>query len=614
MSLETTTNRVSYAGNDVTTAFSFPYYFLANGDLVVILTDADGLETTQTITTHYTVSGAGVSAGGTVTMVTAPATGETLTIYRDAAITQGVDLRENDALPAENLEEALDRLTMIAQRLDDQLNRAVLKSDGFVDTFDLTLPSDLATANATVVVNATADGWDMGPTTTEIENAETNATAAAASASAASASATLASQWASLTSGQVAATDYSAKAWAIGGTGVTDTASAGAAKEWASNAYGDLVDTVEYSAKHYATVAAAAAQSAFFRDVAYITNADSPVTVSSTANGTIYVADTSGGAITVNLPGIASTGTPFNIAFKLATAGNDLTVSRNGTDTIDGATSKVLSAANTGFQLIADTDGSPDDWTSLEFGSVGDGTVTLAKLNSEVTPFLVPTGTVLDYSGSSAPTGYVLASGATIGNASSGATERANADTEDLFTLYWTDYSDTLLPIYDSGGGASTRGASAAADFAANKRLSIPDLRGRTVAGLDNMGGSAASRLTSTALTPDGDTLGAAGGAQTHTLTAAELAAHSHTSGTIAVSSSSGTHSHSITVTSGPAGSPNRVREGLNTNSGTYTTPTAGGHTHTSPAISGSVANNSPAGSAHNNTQPTFVMNKIIKL
>lgn len=225
-----------------------------------------------------------------------------------------------------------------------------------------------------------------------------------------------------------------------------------------------------------------------------------------------------------------------------------------------------------------------------------------------------PTGVTTGHSGATAPRGYILASGRTIGNALSGATERANDDTFRLFNMYWSDYSDVLLPIQDSSGGASTRGVSALDDWNANKRMTIPDIRGRTFAGLDNMGGSAASRLTSTTMTPNGETLGASGGAQTHTLTAAQLAAHSHGSGTIAVSSSSGTHAHNIAVTSGPAGSPNTVREGLNTNSGTYTTPTAGGHTHTAPTISGSTDNNSPAGTAHNNTQPTWVGNVIIKL
>lgn len=159
MALNTTTNRVSYAGNDVTTAFSFPYYFLADGDLTVTLVSSLGVETIKTITTHYTVSGAGNEAGGTVTMLTAPATGETLVIFRDPDVTQGVDLVENDAMPAEVVEEALDKLTMIAQRANELIARSIRLPDGFTDSFDTKLPADFNSAGAFIQVNGAATGF-----------------------------------------------------------------------------------------------------------------------------------------------------------------------------------------------------------------------------------------------------------------------------------------------------------------------------------------------------------------------------------------------------------------------------------------------------------------------
>jgi hypothetical protein len=75
-------------------------------------------------------------------------------------------------------------------------------------------------------------------------------------ASSAAASAVLAEEWASKITGQVASTDYSSKAYAIGGTGVTNAA--GAAKEWAIKTSG-TVDGTEYSAKKYSTDSAASA-------------------------------------------------------------------------------------------------------------------------------------------------------------------------------------------------------------------------------------------------------------------------------------------------------------------------------------------------------------------
>lgn len=76
-------------------------------------------------------------------------------------------------------------------------------------------------------------------------------TAAATSETNAATSESNANDWAAKTNGIVDSTDYSAKAWAIGGTNVTDTAGAGPAKDWATETTGQ-VDGTEYSAKEYA--------------------------------------------------------------------------------------------------------------------------------------------------------------------------------------------------------------------------------------------------------------------------------------------------------------------------------------------------------------------------
>lgn len=139
MTISSTTNRVSYTGNGVTTAFSFPYKFLVNADLIVY---EDGV--VQVITTDYTITGAGDDAGGTVTFVVAPANGLEIVIVRDPAITQGLDLVENDSLPAESVEDAFDKLTMIAQRLDDRIDRSFVLSDAAIAAADLTIPVPVA--------------------------------------------------------------------------------------------------------------------------------------------------------------------------------------------------------------------------------------------------------------------------------------------------------------------------------------------------------------------------------------------------------------------------------------------------------------------------------------
>lgn len=70
-----------------------------------------------------------------------------------------------------------------------------------------------------------------------------------------------------------------------------------------------------------------------------------------------------------------------------------------------------------------------------------------------------------------------------VGDASSGATAWASADADDIFAALWARFANTELPIQDSTGAPSVRGASAAADFAAHKRLPLPDWRDRIPVG-----------------------------------------------------------------------------------------------------------------------------------
>lgn len=200
---------------------------------------------------------------------------------------------------------------------------------------------------------------------------------------------------------------------------------------------------------------------------------------------------------------------------------------------------------------------------------------------------LVPTGITMDYVGTTAPTGWLLLSGLTIGSAASGGTARANADTSNLFTLLWNSSTNTELPIQDSSGVGTTRGANAAADFAANKRLPLPDARGRVIVGKDNMGGSTASRMTTGGAGIDGTVQFAAGGTQTHVLTTSQLAAHTHTGMILPVTK------NFVTVTS----------SGSNAQDGTCNNQ-----------VGNNVTGSTGSDAAHQNTQPSIIMSKIVKL
>lgn len=140
MTVASAISRVSYAGNGSTTAFSVPYYFLENGHLQVILS-VSGVNTVQTITTNYTVTGAGNPAGGTVTMLVAPAAGTQLTIVRDVPATQETDYTANDPFPAESHERALDKLTMLVQENDVRIARAVRGPVTDSDAINMILPA-----------------------------------------------------------------------------------------------------------------------------------------------------------------------------------------------------------------------------------------------------------------------------------------------------------------------------------------------------------------------------------------------------------------------------------------------------------------------------------------
>ena len=128
MTVSSSTNKVSYSGNGSLTTFAYSFKIFDQGDLTVILRAADGTETTQTITTHYTVSGVGSASGGNVVFGTAPASGVTVVIIREQPLTQGLDLVANDPFPAESLEEALDKLVFMSQKHEEELSRAIKAS------------------------------------------------------------------------------------------------------------------------------------------------------------------------------------------------------------------------------------------------------------------------------------------------------------------------------------------------------------------------------------------------------------------------------------------------------------------------------------------------------
>lgn len=201
---------------------------------------------------------------------------------------------------------------------------------------------------------------------------------------------------------------------------------------------------------------------------------------------------------------------------------------------------------------------------------------------------LFQTGDMLWLDQSGTRSGFVRDNGRTIGAATSGASERANADCQPLFLFLWATYSDTICPVLTG------RGLTAAADWAANKQITLPDKRGYIPGGLDDMGNSAAGRFTSVPVVSGSvTTAGSVLGESLHTITVAESAALTLTS----VVTDPG-HHHNMVGSGGPGNQ--HV---------TITSDATDRNTNTADAVTGiTVATTSNAGGgSHNNVQKTVL-------
>ena len=126
MTVSTTIIKNSHNGNGSTTTFAYQFKILQDSDLQVIIRSSNGTETTKSLSTHYTVTGAGGNSGTVVfTSGNIPANGETVVIRRNVPQTQVIDYIANDPFPAETHEEGLDRGTLVAQQISEEADRSI---------------------------------------------------------------------------------------------------------------------------------------------------------------------------------------------------------------------------------------------------------------------------------------------------------------------------------------------------------------------------------------------------------------------------------------------------------------------------------------------------------
>ena len=197
--------------------------------------------------------------------------------------------------------------------------------------------------------------------------------------------------------------------------------------------------------------------------------------------------------------------------------------------------------------------------TGVEPGTESTDVATVGQLSSSTG---VPVGAIIDYWGSAPPEGYLFAAGQEI----------SRSTYADLFAVIGTNAG--------AGNGSTT--------------FNLPDYRGRVGAGRENMATPASTRLNTLSST----TLGASGGSQTHTLTEAQMPAHSHTV-------TDPGHAHTAPNTSGTdtafPGEEVVVRS-------------SGGTALTGSSTTGISLTSTGGGAAHNNVQPTIICNKIIRV
>jgi len=127
MTISTTIVKNSYSGNGATTVFNYNFKILSSSDLKVIIRSSTGTETTKTLNTHYTLTGVGSAGGGSITFTAGniPTSGQTIVLIRDTTQTQSIDYVANDPFPAETHEEGLDKGIILAQELQEEVDRCI---------------------------------------------------------------------------------------------------------------------------------------------------------------------------------------------------------------------------------------------------------------------------------------------------------------------------------------------------------------------------------------------------------------------------------------------------------------------------------------------------------
>ena len=511
MTVSSTTKRNSYTGDGSTTTFAYSFKIFDDDDITVILrTTATGTESVQSKTTHYSVTGVGSASGGNVVFGSAPSSAQTVVLLRQTAQTQATDYTPNDPFPAASHEDALDKLTLMTQDQQDELDRSIKLSRAntmtsteftvtatnrankifaFDSSGELAVTQEIGTftgnfaastaynvrdlikdtsTNNIFIVNEAHTSSGSQPLTTNANSAKYDLIVDAASATTAASTATTKASEAATSATAAASSASSATSSASSATSSASTASTAATAAQTAQSAAETAETNAASsatgASNSATAAASSASTASGHATTATTKASEAATSATNAATSASTASTqatnaSNSASTATTKASEASTSATNAASSATAAASSATAaSASQTAAATSATSAASSAAAAqaaaDFEVVNDT--TPQLGGNLDLNSnniTGTGDITITG-NVTATGTVEPAGDTS--AGDNAAIGYTAAEGLILTGqgSTSDVVIKNDADTTVCFVPTGTDdlkFNDNAAILMGTG-------------------------------------------------------------------------------------------------------------------------------------------------------------------